>query len=156
MKRDFIFGIAAAFALAGLAAGCSTRDTDAGASGTGSLQLKVSATRAEGSAAGTGYDPLTDQQIRIYNNDGKLLRQSAKGLREQQLVRPPVVSDRNKAVHRHRKADQPGHQQPAQIDAVGEPRIKRNRHDLEQTGGKYRQADLQRTETAHTPQIQRG
>lgn len=74
MKRDFIFGIAAAFALAGLAAGCSTRDTDAGASGTGSLQLKVSATRAEGSAAGTGYDPLTDQQIRIYNNDGKLLR----------------------------------------------------------------------------------
>lgn len=74
MKRDFIFGIAAAFALAGLAAGCSTRDTDAGTSGTGSLQLKVSATRAEGSAAGTGYDPLTDQQIRIYNNDGKLLR----------------------------------------------------------------------------------
>ena len=55
MKRDFIFGIAAAFALAGLAAGCSTRDTDAGTSGTGSLQLKGSGTRAEGSAAGTGY-----------------------------------------------------------------------------------------------------
>lgn len=74
MKRNSIFGIAAACALAGITAGCSSRDIDAGTSGTGSLQLKISATRAEGTTAGTGYDPLTDQEIRIYNNDGKLLR----------------------------------------------------------------------------------
>ena len=61
MKRDFIFGIAAAFALAGLAAGCSTRDTDAGASGTGSLQLKVSAT------------PVSYTHIRAHETDTYLV-----------------------------------------------------------------------------------
>lgn len=76
MKRQTLYTAAALALTAGVLAGCSKNDIDTGSqTGTGTVALHVSATRAgDDSAASSAYDPLAFQTIRIYNASDELLR----------------------------------------------------------------------------------
>ncbi|HJA97217.1 MAG TPA: DUF4493 domain-containing protein [Candidatus Alistipes faecavium] len=76
MKRQTLYTAAALALTAGVLAGCSKNDIDTGSqTGTGTVALHVSATRAgDDSAASSAYDPLAFQSIRIYNASDELLR----------------------------------------------------------------------------------
>lgn len=76
MKRQTLYTAAALALTAGVLAGCSKNDIDTGSqTGTGTVALHVSATRAgDDSAASSAYDPLAFQSIRIYNASDGLLR----------------------------------------------------------------------------------
>lgn len=71
MKRYTLIGFAATSLLAALSGGCAEHPA-AEAAGTGTVQLRVAATRTENTD--TEYDPMSHQEIRIHSSEGKLLR----------------------------------------------------------------------------------
>ncbi len=84
----------------------------------------------------------------------QLLGHAAQGLGQQQLFGTPVMGDGREVPHRQGEQPKAGHHDPAQVHAVGQEGIQRDRQNLEHPRGEHRQANVQGAVTTDAPQKQ--
>ena len=109
--------------------------------------------------AGGVFQPLRRQAAKTQSDTRRHredLREAAQHLRDQQLVRAPVMRDEAIAPHRHGETGQAEHHQPAWIELARQHHIDRRADQRCDAGGEDRQADLPGAQAAHIPQEQRG